>query len=92
MKTSFNSIGKAFKKMFSTPKKQTVTPAKEVHEKKIVDEPKEKIPKRSTSAYGIKLRNIYINQSNYRGNKIRRRRMRRKMARRSRQVNYRIAA
>lgn len=93
MKTSFNSIGKAFKKMFSRPKKQTVTPAKDIQEKKKeIVEHREKIPKFSTSAYGIKMQNIYNNKFDCRANKIRRRRMRRKMGRRSRQVNYRIAA
>lgn len=57
MKTSFNSIGKAFKKMFSRPKKQSVIPAV-VNEQKKQEEKMVKIPKMSESAHGRRYNNI----------------------------------
>lgn len=93
MKVSFNSIGKAFKKMFSTPKKQTISPQKSVVEKKKEVAPKEHFfQKQSTTAYGIKMRHIHYHKAARKANKIRRRRRLNKIAKKSRQVYYRIAA
>lgn len=93
MKTSFNSIGKAFKKLFSAPKKQTVTPAKSVTEKKKVAEVKESFfQKESTTAYGIKRRRIWQAKAARKRNKVSKRRMLNKISKQSRQYNYKHAA
>lgn len=94
MKASFNSIGKAFKKMFANKtQKATSTPvvANAVN-KQVQTEKRHKIPKMSESPEGRRWRNIAIANRAKRENKINRRRIRNKIAKKSKQVNYRIAA
>lgn len=93
MKTSFNSIGKAFKKMFGRKSQQATTPVvANAVKKQEQAEKRHKIAKMSESPQGRRWRNIAYAKATSRRNKIIRRRKHRKIAKASRKINYRIAA
>jgi len=94
MKANFNSIGKAFKRMFSRKTQQVTSPvvANAAKKDEVKKEHKHKVYKMSESAYGRKMRNISYHRNAAKGNKVRRRRNKNKIAKLSRRTNWRLAA